>query len=530
MNSPERHPLQPFEIRHGHTPAVLRLLPSQSVHCCVTSPPYWGLRDYGVAPIVWGGDPAHRHEWGPEILVNATNHVDKRRWNHAYNGCGKEQPIEKRPDRERHKIGQGNFCRCGAWRGALGLEPTPELYVAHVVEIFREVRRVLRADGTLWLNIGDSYTSGNRNTRDCGHSKIRPAFKAENFADGLRPKTPSGLKPKDLCMIPARLALALQADGWYLRSDIIWAKTNPMPESVTDRPTRSHEYVFLLSKSRKYFYDATAIREPFKYPERRYPPNTSGHKTAQLKKQGNRSTAGLHDGRTQYGDPEIGRNKRSVWTIATKPYAGAHFATYPTALVAPCVEAGTSERGCCPECGAPWQRLLRKSPVHPIDYDGKWHATASQDSGRRMLANLRGRRQAGEPHGNPFPAPTTVGWKPTCIHSHDPVPCTVLDPFCGSGTTGVVALRLRRRFLGIELNVRYVELANQRIAGDTAQHIEGNRMNQTAFQRGSTGESYERIDDPDDHSGSCKPSALQHQDGLQESGTGRNSIRPDQPP
>ena len=189
------------------------------------------------------------------------------------------------------------------------------------------------------------------------------------------------------------------------------------------------------------------------------------HKTVALKKQGNRCTSGLHDGRTQYGDPELGRNKRSVWTIATEPYAGAHFATYPTALVTPCVKAGTSERGCCPECGAPWQRLLNKTPVHPIDYKGKWRADDPQASGRRMLANLRSRRRAGEAHNHPFPAPKTVGWKQTCGHSHDPVPCTVLDPFCGSGTTGVVALRLGRRFMGIELNAKYVEMARRRISG-----------------------------------------------------------------
>jgi len=169
----------------------------------------------------------------------------------------------------------------------------------------------------------------------------------------------------------------------------------------------------------------------------------------------------------------LGRNKRSVWTIATEPYRGAHFATYPTALVAPCVKAGTSERGCCALCGAPWKRVVAKTPVHVIDgYRGKWRSADPQASGRRMLASVRARRQAGQDHDHPFPAPKTVGWEPTCAHGKDPVPCTVLDPFCGSGTTGLAALRLGRRFIGIELNPEYVEMARRRIAGDAPLNTE----------------------------------------------------------
>jgi DNA modification methylase len=181
------------------------------------------------------------------------------------------------------------------------------------------------------------------------------------------------------------LAFALRSAGWYLRQDIIWEKPNAMPESVTDRCTKSHEYIFLLSKSKTYFYDADAIREPFTYPDRTYNSGTSKHKTAHLVEQGNRSTAGLHDGRTQYGDPTKGRNKRSVWTVTTSPYKGAHFATFPTKLIEPCVLAG------CPKGG------------------------------------------------------------------------TVLDPFSGSGTTGVVALSNERNYIGIELNPEYVELSHTRI-------------------------------------------------------------------
>jgi len=246
-------------------------LADASVQCVVTSPPYWGLRDYGLPPLVWDGDkpcrcghrnrqPFCEHAWGDEISVNATNHTDKRRWNHTRNGRDEEQPIEKRTAWLRTKVGQGAWCLCcSAWRGSLGLEPTPEMYVRHVVEVMREVRRVLRDDGTLWLNLGDSYNAYN------GNAGPSSGFSAGSAADTQRPHLESGhglrtkdLKPKDLVGIPWRVAFALQADGWYLRSDIIWAKPNPMPESVTDRPTKAHEYLFLLAKSARYYSDGPA--------------------------------------------------------------------------------------------------------------------------------------------------------------------------------------------------------------------------------------------------------------------------------
>jgi len=462
-----------FEIRQGNALDILRALLEESVHCCITSPPYWGLRSYKTEPQIWNGDRACHHQFGEKLLHG-------RRGDRGISGAGGNLfPALNESGQGPGADGGGRFClHCLAWRGELGLEPTPELYEEHVVEIFRQVRRVMRSDGTLWLVLGDSYAGswGNQG-RKKGRGMQRPIRgpmiqSLEPYPNG---KSNTGswvidhptLKPKDLIGIPWRVALALQADGWYLRSDIIWAKPNPMPESVSDRPTKSHEYLFLLSKSHRYFYDSAAVREPFNHPGRQYSSNTLAHKTAKLKEQGNRCTSGLHDGRTRYGNPDLGRNKRSVWTIATEPYRGAHFATYPTALIAPCVKAGTSERGCCPMCGAPWKRVVAKTRVHVIDgYRGKWSAADPQASGRRMLASVRARRQAGREHDHPFPAPKTVGWGPTCAHGKEPVPCTLLDPFCGSGTTGVVAVRLGRRFIGIELNPNYVEMARCRIAAD----------------------------------------------------------------
>jgi DNA modification methylase len=278
----------------------------------VTSPPYWGLRDYGVA-------------------------------------------------------------------GQLGLEPTIGFYVEHMVEVFREVRRVLRDDGTLWLNLGDSYAS----SWSCSR---RNQIGNGSLADGKREARPprlSGLKGKDLCGIPWRVAFALQDDGWFLRQDIIWSKLNPMPESVTDRCTKAHEYVFLLSRNERYFYDATAIAEPSL---------NNGRVVNYDGMQRNCSVGdGVNDRRTVMARPvevKPTRNKRSVWDVATESFLEAHFATMPTALVEPCILAG------CPKGGM------------------------------------------------------------------------VLDPFAGAGTVGLVADRLQRDAVLIELNPQYAEMAERRIAGD----------------------------------------------------------------
>ena len=319
-------------IHQGDVRDVLPTLEAASVQCVVTSPPYWGLRDYGV-------------------------------------------------------------------EGQIGLEPTPEAFIETLVGVFREVRRVLRDDGTVWLNLGDSYAGGGgvgQPHRDSSGGIGRKGTRGQQpyHAAGGGFDRPSsvgdGLKPKDLCMIPARVALALQADGWYLRSDIIWAKGlsfcpayagSVMPESVTDRPTQSHEHVFLLTKSQRYFYDASAVAEM-----------AQPHKGVVL--DGRDSGTGLARGMDGQADrqgnfkPVDGkRNLRNVWAITPKPFSEAHFATYPMALVEPCIKAGS-----------------RKGD-------------------------------------------------------------TVLDPFAGSGTTGIVAARLGREFVGVELNPEYAEMAEQGIAG-----------------------------------------------------------------
>jgi DNA modification methylase len=319
-----------YQIIHGDCLEVMRGMKAESVHCCVTSPPYLGLRDYGV-------------------------------------------------------------------EGQLGLEKTPEEYVAKMVEVFREVRRVLRKDGTCWLNLGDSYAANRGGT----------SMPAETLAGGIsgrgdivanrgresgytphRDPASHGLKHKDLIGIPWRVAFALQADGWWLRQDIIWHKPNPMPESVTDRCTKAHEYIFLLTKSAKYFYDAEAIKEDSVDEEshegRRFRGRSAIYKANALP--GGKKPSSPNSGNNEYiGKIYEKRNKRSVWSVSVAANADAHFATYPPKLIEPCISAG------CPEGG------------------------------------------------------------------------TVLDMFCGSGTTGEVAIRAGRNFIGIELNPDYVEISRRRV-------------------------------------------------------------------
>jgi DNA modification methylase len=330
-----------FQLYVGDVLDVLKQLPDQHVNCIVTSPPYWGLRDYGM-------------------------------------------------------------------EGQIGLEATPQEYVAKMVSVFAEARRILRDDGTLWLNLGDTYASnwglgarresswwstGSGSQEGKGWGEVQTALPPNQFrASG------KGLKVKDLVAIPWETALALRDDGWYLRRDIIWSKPNPMPESVRDRCTTSHEYMFMFSKKQKYYYDADSIREPYHYDGRkvtkvvgrdgsvqhrngeRWPGIGKGHHAARAE-----TSEHGHD-ETEPMEIGVGRNKRSVWEVAAEPYPDAHFATYPQALIEPCIKAG------CPAGG------------------------------------------------------------------------TVLDPFMGSGTTALASRRLGRQCVGIELNPEYAALAARRLA------------------------------------------------------------------
>lgn len=318
-----------IQILKGDCVEIMKSLAAGSVHTCVTSPPYWGLRDYGMA-------------------------------------------------------------------GQLGLEATPEEYVAKMVEVFREVKRVLRDDGTLWLNLGDSYVgamsehkeAGSFGKNSCIAKKTQSGVPTGGRIERGRALCEVGLKSKDLVGIPWMVAFALRTNGWYLRADIIWHKPNPMPESVTDRPTKAHEYIFLLTKEPSYYYDHEAIKEATVRPGETQ--TFGGQKGRDYKpKPGDPN---FRNGKEQWGRDFTGgdtRNKRSVWTVSTKPFSGAHFATFPTDLIEPCIKAGA------------------------------------------------------------------------------PVGGTVLDPFGGAGTTGLVSDRLGRHAILCELNPEYVKIAKKRLHDDS---------------------------------------------------------------
>lgn len=377
-----------YRVLIGDVLERLAELSNESVQCVVTSPPYWGLRDYGVA-------------------------------------------------------------------GQIGLEPTPAEFLSKMVAVFREVRRVLRRDGTCWVNMGDSYAAspGQRKATDTAGSK-----QASNTGSvGAPSRSIAGLKPKDLCGMPWRLAFALQEDGWWLRQDIIWSKPNPMPESVTDRCTKAHEYLFLLTKSSSYYYDADAIREAQatstleRFAVGNAPRRLDGPKA-------------ISDGfvrRQSTGSEGIrgGRNKRSVWSIPTEAFPEAHFATFPTKLVEPCILAGTSAAGCCSVCGEPWYQMSERisemvESAKGSTFDGG--KTGARDGGDRTQSGPRFKK-------------ALRGWAPSCNHGAPPTRCVVLDTFNGSGTTGVVALQHGCEYIGIELNPEYAAMSERRLAAVYAQ-------------------------------------------------------------
>ena len=451
--------MEQFDILLGNCLEILPSLPEASVQCCVTSPPYWGLRDYQTSSWI-GGDENCDHV--------ADSSKTKKFGNDAFN--------ENRPSREETKTAGYYFrdicSKCGAKRSdlQLGLEQTPEEYVANMVLVFREVWRVLRDDGTLWLNLGDSYNGSGKGAN--GNGSAGKAGDINSGSKGTQQGTFTksdviGLKPKDLVGIPWRVAFALQADGWWLRQDIIWHKPNPMPESVTDRCTKAHEYIFLLTKSAKYFYDSEAVKEPvsevsLKRAEYGWDCDRPSTKNASM------GGDGIHVGKmgTRFVNP-TGRNKRSVWTVTTKPFRGAHFATFPPDLIEPCILAGTSENGQCPKCGKSWKRIMEKIGVSTYEKMGGKNGGYKKMREESMRRGETGVGDTRDSNGNIVWYEATpkkfVGWQPDCVCRLDPIASVVLDPFSGAGTTGLVAVQHGRRYIGIELNPDYLEMSRKRI-------------------------------------------------------------------
>ncbi len=402
-----------FRVLQGDCLELLRTLPDESVHACVTSPPYWCLRAYpGVDPAVYGGNPRCSHEW--EEAEAPRQHHGRSRGSRGIHGSVR-QPAE---------MGVGAVCRwCGAWRGCLGAEPTIDRWVANLVEVFGEVRRVLRSDGTLWLQLGDKWNcSVNGWRRD---DPRRRATDDRHYASDAVRGAVGGLALKQLMLLPQRLALALQADGWWVRQWVTWEKPNAKPDHRKDLPGCSSEWVLLLSRSPGYHYDA--------YGEREACPDAPGGT----------------------------RHLRDVWSVCTERGHAGHSAAFPVALAQRCIRLATSAVGCCSQCGAPFRRVLRDVDPRPKRFSTAaeqeaWNAARGRPgkSGCVVPPHTIGRERA----------KVTVGWEATCRHGAGVEPCLVLDPFSGSGTTGVAALQNGRSYLGIELSGRYVASSLRRLA------------------------------------------------------------------
>jgi DNA modification methylase len=397
-----------IQIVQGDCLVILRNLPSQSIQTCVTSPPYFQLRDYRTANWIGGNAQCDHRKLTKEPTAKslATPHLQGTR--HRV--------------RRHHDARAASCSKCGATRvdDQIGQEETPEQYVARLVEVFREVRRVLRDDGTLWLNIGDTHSNRTKIRKSSHHTFSEASWKDT----ASRTSISSGdIKEKDLLLVPAMVALALRADGWYLRSDIIWHKASHLPESVRDRPTACYEHVFLLSKSKTYYYDSESIAEECA------------------------SSSELSDK----------KNARDVWVIAPKPCTLAHFAVMPLDLAERCVKAGSSQYGCCSACDAPWIRQMERTSVQRADFKGSRFdtgKTGSRDGGDRTQTGARYVMRS-------------AGWAPSCkCNGDNPVPCKVLDPFAGAGTTGLAALRHGCDAVLIELGSEYCKIMEKRLAGE----------------------------------------------------------------
>lgn len=414
------------KFMQGHVLDRLTDIPDQYIQCCLTSPPYFGLRNYGTDPIKW----------------------DVMRY---------------RP------IAGLDYVKVKQQTASLGNERDIWSYVGHLIMIFREVHRVLRNDGTLWVNLGDGYHGGGY----ANHQINGEEWKEQHGGDQRQNRQAKLIKdnpdmvPKNLWVMPWRFALAMQADGWILRNDIIWAKSvsfnsvysgQCMPESVTDRTTKAHEYIFCFAKQPKYYYDGYAVRDKSVHGGDIVvaSPTTSKFGDGEKAKKG----YDTHVVGVRYVAAE--RNLRSVWTINPKPFAEAHFAVWPDTIADAIIRLSTSEKGCCAECGAPLERKLErtKNPKRNIEDDRRNRADCAARTGRTDGKTT-------SPTHGVIDEVKTVGWKRSCdCNTNKTKPCVLLDPFGGAGTTALAAARLRRRCISIELNPEYIKMAKRRIERD----------------------------------------------------------------
>lgn len=386
------------KIYQGNALEVLKTFPDNPIDCCVTSPPYWGLRDYGV-------------------------------------------------------------------KGQLGLEKTPEEFVQKLATIFDEVKRVLKPTGTLWLNLGDSYVGGGFGASNypATNHKWKQKTNGGTLTKGLGKDRnySEEYKPKDLVGIPWLVAFELRRRGWYLRQDIIWSKPNPMPESVTDRCTKAHEYIFLLSKSNKYFFDSEAIKTEMECSEH-------DKRSRQGRKRFPTELINGIRGNTPDKVYEWA-NKRSVWSVTTQSFSEAHFATFPENLISDCIKAGTSSEGCCAQCGKPYERVIEKSGGSTGK--GSW---TKHEHDSEMGMSAPNTTEAKQLMRNGTYKVKTLGWQPTCKCKMGGgiSASVVLDPFMGAGTTALISKKFGRNYIGIELNPKYISMSEKRLYNELGMFYE----------------------------------------------------------
>ncbi len=428
-------------IHTGDAISVLDDMPAKSVHCVICSPPYYGLRDYGDdVDTIFGGDRNCTHDW-------TVQHTPTQGGNNTSDNppdVGGNKATQKTRLRGGDGIQSRKCDNCGAWHGQLGLEPTLDQYIDNITAVGEEIDRVLRDDGVWWLNLGDSFAGSGRGAWDKGEEKSKESF---NFKGGEAPERNTHLKQKNKMLVPYRVAIALQEDGWIVRNDAIWRKNNPMPHPVSDRLNTTTERFFLLAKEPQYYFDLDAIREPYT------------------------STVGDTENTTNTDSDNLhpdGKNPGDVFEVSTKPFPDAHFAVYPPELIRKPIKSSCPET-VCSDCGTPYERAVeREADEYNYSERGDTVGKGHQASGE-MIAP---------------PDATHTGWTKVCeCDTENTESGIVLDPFIGAGTTALVAREHQRQFIGIELNPEYADMARSRV-GLSVHNPESRRMDtQTGFDQ-----------------------------------------------
>ena len=454
------------KIIQGSALEVLKTLPDNVVDCVITSPPYYGLRFYPETNMIYDGKEGCEHDW--KFYTKPSNC-----WSKPGQGV---YGVKGEYNKAWIKAHQQAFCKkCNAWLGQLGLEPHPNMYIAHLVEIFEEVKRILKKSGVFYLNIGDTYWGGLHGfgTKK-GHwrSKVN---KEEIYASHyFRPPTgnkelrSNWLQPKQLLMIPYRVATSMQEEGWILRNVIIWHKPNHMPHPVKDRLVSAYEPIFMFTKNKKYYFDIDSIREEHIWASRdkRSLVGRVPHKSGKsLTGQYSSNAVGYH---------KLGKNPGDIWKIRTSNYKGAHFATFPNKLVEKCIMAGCPKE-VCSKCGNPkvrnviikerkWEELSKEEQEYirkryGTNKNGQYKGLSKKDSKEGNDPSSRKRRII----KSMMKTKEYKGWKPSCRCNEHYIPGIVLDPFAGSGTALVVARQLCLNYIGIELSKKYIKIIEDRL-------------------------------------------------------------------